>query len=88
MDFLYMFASFPPSFYNVIIGNVLIKKTELNSRIILNIKIMKIINKILDTYTDLTINDKKLIRGMNPDLKIIPDLDNDNDLGDEPILFI
>lgn len=51
---------------------------------------MKIRNKILDTYATLTINDKKLIRGMNPDLKVIPNFDNDNDIDeeDDPILFI
>lgn len=49
---------------------------------------MKIRNKILDTYTTLTTNDKKIIRGMNPDLKTFPALNNDMDEDDEPILFI
>ena len=49
---------------------------------------MKIRNKILDTYRTLTINDKKLIRGMNPDLKVFPAFDNDVDEEDDPILFI
>ena len=49
---------------------------------------MKIGNKILDTYTTLTVNDEKLIREMNPDLKTYLALDNDMDEDEEPILFI
>ena len=49
---------------------------------------MKIRNRILDTYKTLTVNDKKLIRGMNPDLKTTPAPDNDLGDDEEPILFI
>lgn len=49
---------------------------------------MNTTNKILDTYSTLTNNDKKLIRGMNLNLKMTPDLDKDVESDDDLILFI